>query len=190
MATGMASRVHADDSASGDKLPDSIFVNIGGATPVNPASFTADQANGYNGGIGFGFGISRIFQLVIDANADTFPLNTSQFPGIGGGAIRIGTLFANARLRFIAEDNPVVPYFIGGLGGATVTQDSFTLNGSTLISSTSNTNGALRVGLGIDIKLNKGFALFVEDNGIGISGSNGGSNISYNSFRLGGKFNL
>jgi hypothetical protein len=181
------------DTAPDTPVKNSIFVNIGGTTPFSPSSFTSNQTVGYNGGIGFGFGLSPLFQLVLDANADSFPLNNNGgfFNGDSGGNLRIGTFLANIRFRFLAEDNPVVPYLIGGMGGARVTQDAITNAGGAVISpSSSSTNFAARLGIGIDIRLSGMAALFVESSGYGIAGSNGAANINYNSFRLGGKFNL
>lgn len=104
------------DTAPDAPVKDSIYVNIGGTTPLSPAGFTSNQTVGYNGGVGFGFGLSKLFQLVFDANADNFPLNTSGvFSGLSGGNTRIGTFLGNIRFRFLAEDNPVVPYLIGGM---------------------------------------------------------------------------
>jgi hypothetical protein len=180
------------DTAPDAPVKDSIFVNIGGTTPFSPDSFTSNQTVGYNGGVGFGFGLSKLFQLVLDANADSFPLNNNggAFNGDSGGNLRIGTFLANIRFRFLAEDNPVVPYLIGGMGAAHVEQDAITNGGAVISPASSSTNFAARLGLGIDIRLSNLSALFVESSGYGIAGSNGAANINYNSFRLGGKFNL
>jgi opacity protein-like surface antigen len=180
------------DPAPDVQVRDSIFINVGATTPLNPGSFTTTQNVGYNGGLGYGFGLSKLFQLVIEADSDNFPLNNSLAPynGASGGNIRIGTLLANARFRFLAEDNPVVPYVIGGMGAARVEQEAITSGGSVVSPTSSTANLALRLGIGIDIRLSGLTSLYVESSGYGIAGSNGASNINYNSFRLGGKFNL
>jgi hypothetical protein len=183
-----ASALWADPSPE-TVVRDSIFVNIGATTPLNPTGFNTTQTPGYNGGLGYGFGLSPLFQLVIDANSDNFPLNSAAFNGASGGNLRIGTLLANIRLRVLAQDNPVVPYLIAGLGAARVEQEAIT-NGGTLISPASSTaNFAGRFGIGVDIKLTAMAALYIESSGYGILTGNSG-NTTYNSFRLGGKFNL
>jgi len=181
------------DTAPDAPVRDSIFVNIGGTTPFDPSGFASNQTVGYNAGVGFGFGLSKLFQLVLDANADNFPLNNNggAYNGDSGGNVRIGTFLANIRFRFLAEDNPVVPYLIAGMGAATVNQDAITNGGGAVVSPASTTtNFAGRLGIGMDIRLSEMTALFVESNGYGIASSNGSANIRYNSFRLGAKFNL
>jgi len=177
------------DPAPDTVVRDSIFINIGATTPLNPVGFNTNQIPGYNGGLGYGFGLSPIFQLVIDANSDNFPLNSAAFNGASGGNMRIGTLLANIRLRVLAQDNPVVPYLIAGMGAARVEQEAIT-NGGALISPASSTaNFAGRFGIGIDIRISALAALYIESSAYGIVTNNSG-NTTYNSFRLGGKFNL
>jgi opacity protein-like surface antigen len=176
------------------QVRDSIFVNIGWTTPFDPGYYSTNQNPGYNGGVGYGFGLSKLFQLVIDANSDNFPLNynspTYSGQAVSGGNIRIGTLLANVRFRFLAQDNPVVPYLIGGMGGARVEQEAIT-SGNTVIAPASSTgNFAARFGIGIDIRLSPMTDLFVESNTYGIASNGGSGNFDYNSFRFGGKFNL
>src|SRR5665213_1497629 len=153
------------DSAPDVPVKDSIYVNIGGTTPLSPSSFTMKQTSGYNVGIGYGFGLSKLFQLVIDVNADNFPSNISN---IIGGDMRVGTLLANIRFRVLAEDNPVVPYLIGGIGGAYVTESAFSYSGL-VFPATSSTNLALRLGFGIDIRLSQLTSLFVDLSSYGIA---------------------
>lgn len=184
----------SEASAAETTVQDSIYVNIGGSNPYNPKGFTTSHAFGYNGGVGFGLGLSRIFQLVFDANLDNFPLNTSALglSGASGGGVHIATVLANARVRFIAENNPVVPYFIGGLGAAFTFQDEMTNSGTVIAASASNTYFALRLGIGLDFRLSDHSALFLETNGVGVFDGKaaGFDNTVYNSFRLGAKFNL
>ena len=168
---------------------DSFFVNIGGTTPVSPEGFTFSNTTGYNGGIGFGFGLSKLFQLVIDANADTFPLNNPPV-GITAGGLRVGTLLANIRFRLLAQDNPVVPYLIGGMGGAHVEVNAISDGAGIIDPAYSSNNFAARFGIGIDIRLSPLAALYIESNGYEIFENNSAENFIYNSFRLGGKFNL
>ncbi len=178
------------DSAPETAVRDSIFVNIGATTPLDPANFNSSQTPGYNGGLGYGFGLSPLFQLVIDANSDNFPLNRAAYNGASGGNLRIGTLLANIRLRVLAQDNPVVPYLIFGLGAARVEQEAITNGGALISPATSTANFAGRFGIGIDIRISALAALYVESSGYGILTNNTPGNTTYNSFRLGGKFNL
>src|ERR1700678_527205 len=122
------------DPAPDIQVSDSIYVNIGGTYALNPGGFNQAQTNGYNGGLGYGFGFYKLFQLLIDANSDNFPLNNNggAFNGDSGGNIRIGTLLANIRFRFLAQDNPVVPYLIGGIGAARVEQAAI-ISGNTVV---------------------------------------------------------
>jgi hypothetical protein len=176
------------------QVRDSIFVNIGWTTPLDPNNYVMNQNPGYNGGLGYGFGLSKLFQLVLDLNSDNFPLNDNS-PNyrntvVTGGNTRIGTFLANIRFRFLAQDNPVVPYLIGGMGGARVEQEAITNGNTVLVASSSTGNFAARIGIGIDIRLSPMAALFVESNTYGITANNGSGSFDYNSFRFGGKFNL
>ncbi len=165
-------------------------MNLGVTMPFSPGNFTQSYNTGYNGGIGIGWGISRNFQLVLDANVDIFPFKFLDVTGtpVTGGRLLVGTLLANARLRFTNENNPFVPYFIGGLGPAYVNRDAlesayvfFTHPASSSI------NFALRLGIGLDLKLNDSSSLFLESNVIGVPNTYEGSLI-HDSFRLGAKF--
>ena len=190
----LATRIVWADEAPTTQVRDSIFVNIGGTTPLSPGSFVSNQNVGYNGGLGYGFGLSPLFQLVIDANSDNFPLNygSASYNGLGinGGNMRVTTLLANLRFRLLSQDNPVVPYLIGGIGAARVAQAAIT-NGNTILAPATTTgNFAARLGIGIDIRLSSMASLYVETSDYAIAVNNGTGNIDFNSFRLGGKFNL
>jgi hypothetical protein len=169
------------------RAEDSIYVNVGSARPSNPSGFSDNWNAGGNFGVGFGFGLSPAFQLVVDANGYNFPVNSSRYLTVSGGEYRDGLLLVNGRLKFIAEDNPVVAYGILGIGVSTLTQDamtSTTSGGSAATPASSTTSLAGRLGVGIDIKLSGYTSLFLEFDGIG------NKTIDYGSGRLGGKFNL
>jgi opacity protein-like surface antigen len=180
----------SEASAAETKVENSIYINLGGSLPLSPASFTSGQSFGYNGGLGLGIGVSRTFQILLDANADNFPLNTSG-SSVSGGALRVFTFLANARLKFTPENNRVVPYGIAGVGASLVAQDS-SVAGSTTFPGSSNTYFVIRLGLGLEFKMSDYASLFVEPNGLLVFSANnsGAGNLLFNSFRLGGKFNL
>ena len=163
------------DKSSDTPLKDSIFFNVGG-------SLNAINTQGVNFGVGFGFGLSALTQFVLDANLDNFPTINGQ------QTQRTITLLPNIRFRFLAKDNPVVPYLIGGIGVAYGEQDALTYGGSVTYPATSSVNAVTRLGLGMDIRLDELTALYLEDNENILLGGYG--NWSYNSLRLGGKLNL
>jgi opacity protein-like surface antigen len=153
---------------------------------------------GFNVGMGYGFRLSKLFQLVIDANADIFPLDSSSVAAFGltGGNQFVGTLLANLRYRFLAQDNPVVPYLIGGIGPALVSQITLDNYGNLVNPGAPTLNFGFRLGIGMDIRLSELTSLFIEADYYLIAGPNsapypnGTWNIAYDSIRLGGKFNL
>src|ERR1700722_17955833 len=101
-----ASFAGADDKAYAG-VKDSIYFGVGGSTPVAPSGFPDNWSTGPSGGFGFGFGLSDLFSLVLDANYSTFQINgtRSAFPGItfSGGPIHMGTLLGNIKFKFVAE---------------------------------------------------------------------------------------
>ena len=176
-----------------------VLVNLGGALPMSPTGFTSRQDLGYNLGLGVGIAISKIFHVVLDANMDNFTINSSNpfFAGskVTGGASRLWTFLGNARVRLIPENNPVVPYAIGGLGLGILVQDDLvqTAGGNvTTYPGTSNNYMTGRIGLGLEYILSDYASLFLEPNGVIVfSGNNMGlEDVLYASFRLGCKFNL
>ena len=189
----------SEASAAEVKKQNFIQVNLGGSLPMSPAGFTSRQNPGYNLGLGVGIGITKNFQVVLDANMDNFPLNSASsfFTGssITGGASRYWTFLGNGRLRLIPENNPVIPYAIGGLGLGLLTQDDMTITTSgTAMTNPGSSDSYLtgRIGLGLEFVLSDYASLLVEPDGIIVfSGDNkGGEDVLYGSFRIGGKFNL
>lgn len=181
--------LRADEaSAPESQTQDSIYVNVGSARPTMPNGFSDNWMIGGNFGVGFGFGLSPVFQLVLDANGYNFPVNISQYQTVSGGEYRDGLLLVNGRLKFIPENNPVVPYGILGIGFSTLTEDALTGtdNSGHAVNTPASTNTSLagRLGLGLDFKLSGYTAIFLEFDGVG------DKYVSYGSARLGGKFNL
>jgi outer membrane autotransporter protein len=187
------------DNAPDAPAKDSLYMNVGYNANATYAYYGSNQnTTGFNVGIGYGFRLSRLFQLVIDANADIFPLdgNTVSHLGLTGGDQVVGTLLANLRYRFLAQDNPLVPYLIGGMGPAFVSQITPDNNGNFDNPGAPTLNFAFRLGVGVDIRLSEMTSLFVEADYYLIPGTNsdtnlnGAMNVAYDSIRLGGKFNL
>jgi opacity protein-like surface antigen len=181
-------------------IKDSFYFDLGGVTPIAPNGFQDNWSTGGSLGVGYGFGVSPLFSIVADANFSNFPLQSTQagFPGTtySGGGIHLFTLLVNGKLRFITEDNPVVPYLIFGLGGEHFQSDDLTTsNGGVSTTSPGITEGdfAFRLGIGIDIKLSPGTYLFVETNGVSATTSNqvsSSNNMTYHLGRLGMKLDL
>jgi hypothetical protein len=103
-------------------------------------------------------------------------LNTyysSYYATYTGGGIHTVNLFVNTKLNIVDRDNPVVFYGVIGLGPSFFFNDAFSYSytypysGGGSSPGYSETDFALRFGLGIDIHLGKGMAIFVESNGIG-----------------------
>jgi opacity protein-like surface antigen len=181
-------------------IKDSFYFDLGGVTPIAPDGFQNNWSTGGSAGIGYGFGLSQLFSIVVDANFSNFPLQSTQagFPGTtySGGGIHLFTLLVNGKLKFVAEDNPVIPYLIFGLGGQHFQSDDLTTsNGGASTTSPGVTEGdfAFRLGIGIDIKLSPGTYLLVETNGVNARTSNqvsSSDNMTYHMGRLGMKLDL
>jgi hypothetical protein len=192
----------AVETVADSVLKNSFYFDLGGVTPISPNGFQNSWTTGGSAGFGFGFELSRLVSIVLDASYSTFPIKATQtgFPGItySGGGIHLATLLGNIKFKFIAEDNPVIPYIIFGLGPSQFTSDALTAtNGINTATSNatamSETDFALRFGLGIDIKLSKGTYLSIETNGMdGFTSDKVSSQgyMTYNMGRLGMKLDL
>ena len=167
------------DNAPDAPAKDSLYVNVGYNTNATYGYYASSQNT-----MGFNVGI--------------FPLDSSSVAAFGltGGNQFVGTLLANLRYRFLAQDNPVVPYLIGGIGPALVSQITLDNYGNLVNPGAPTLNFGFRLGIGMDIRLSELTSLFIEADYYLIAGPNsapypnGTWNIAYDSIRLGGKFNL
>ncbi len=175
----------------------SLYFDFGGTNPYSPADFQTSYNPSFTVGAGIGFGISRIFSLIVSADFNSFALNETSVPlgyGVTGGALSDALVMVSGKFRFIPEDNPVVPYGVVGLGVAfynaqpvTVTEETYPFNvesSTGLVSS----DFAFRLALGIDIKMQSGSYLFIESNGVGTS--TGAENIVYDILKIGFKYDF
>jgi hypothetical protein len=166
-----------DNSVVNNAVPEktnSFYVNFGAATPYAPSDFNDGWTSGGSFGIGYGFGLNKVTSIVLSGQYSSFPLNLTE-PGytISGGAFHTLMFLVNGKFVLVGADNPVDFYLIAGLGAAIFTSDPLTVtdnsnNQSATESATAltETDLALRFGLGIDIRLTKGFFLTIESNGI------------------------
>lgn len=185
-----------------NKIKNSFYFNIGGAVPVTPNGFVENWSKGGNLGIGYGIGVSKIFSIVVDATGSYFPVNqtNANYPSYitFQGGIGNLTFLANAKIKFIGEDSPVIPYLIAGFGPSvylvnTITATNANTGISETIPSKSETDFAFRLGLGIDIRLDSGIALFIETNGLATSSSQYLANnetVGFGLGKIGMKFDL
>jgi len=189
----------SEASTAETRVENSLLINLGGSVPMSPSNFTSTQNVGYNLGLGFGIGITKQFQVILDANMDTYSLNSNSalYSGstVTGGGTRYWTFLVNGRVRLTPENTQVIPYAIGGAGLGLVVEDDLTsTSGGTATNFKGSQNAYFtgRVGLGLEFKLSTYASLFVEPDGyIVFSGNNSGSeDLLFGSFRLGTKFNL
>jgi hypothetical protein len=172
-----------------------FYGDIAITNPYSPSDFQTAYSPYFSFGVGLGQGFSRIFSANLSADFNSFVPNQSSVPpgySVTGGEITNVLILVNAKFRFIAEDNPVVPYGVVGLGAAfynaepvTIAETSYPFNNASSLGLTSS-DFAFRLALGIDIKMQPGSYLFIESNGIGTS--TGLENIVYNVLKLGFKY--
>ncbi|HEY5039835.1 MAG TPA: outer membrane beta-barrel protein, partial [bacterium] len=159
------------------KARNSFYLQLGIASLVAPDNFLFGYSSGVQFEVGYGFGISPSFSILVDTQYCSFPMIPSYYPGIygpgnqtayvTGGGIQIISFLGNAKFNFVASNNPVVFYGIAGLGPEVFLEDA---KYSTSVSATapaySEVDLALRLAIGIDIKLSPGLALAIENNSI------------------------
>lgn len=152
----------------------SFYFNFSGVAPDSPEGFSTDWGAGGSLGVAYGFGLNKMTSIVFSAQYSTFPL-TLTYPGLtlSGGGIHTLMFLVNGKFILIGQGNPVAFYLIAGLGPSEFISDALTgTNNSTGQTATetttafSETDFALRLGIGIDIRLNNGIALYLESNGV------------------------
>lgn len=195
-----------ESSASTSELPppptkagihNSFYVNVGVASPYAVDAYVNNWSAGYQIGAGYGFGITPNISLVADVHYSNFPLdyNALGLSGYSGGGSHILAFLLNGKFIFVDAGNPVLFYGIVGLGPAIFIEDGISgqgYNGPGY----SEVDVALRLGIGIDVRLNSNIALTLESNGVDTFVSPnvydspaGGANVFTNSlFNVGLKF--
>lgn len=176
----------------------SLYLDIGLSSPEGSDGSPSQWNSGPNWGVGYGFGMSRFFSVILDADYSIFSVNSNYYNANVGyptsaGALHITTVLANAKIKFLVEDNPVVPYIILGLGVQNISQDpySYNISGSRTINepATSSSGLALRCSLGADIKLSKGTYLYTEGKGVATSNDNYSSSV-FGTLQVGMKLDM
>jgi hypothetical protein len=173
----------SEASAAELSAVNSIYVNGGLGFPVGPQNFAGNWSLGPQFGLGIGLGLSKMFQVVVDANIHLYASNASN----NSGSFKDLLVLVNGRLQFTPENNPVVPYGILGAGASCLFQDAPKAAGPTPSSIDINNNRidwAARAGLGLDFKVSDYVSIFVEGDGVATG------YLGYGTVRLGGKFNL
>lgn len=178
----------------------SLYTSLGSSTPArNSDDFQEYWKPGLNLGAGVGVRMSRLTELVFDLNYCKHELDDEEFlednnlDGFDltstGGDVSIAAFLMNARILFTGSDAKVKGYFIGGLGVGFVSVDDYSIgDGDLTITSPghSDSNVALRLGLGLDFRLGSKSWLYLESNGFGVAGEDEG--VLVNLFKLGFKF--
>jgi opacity protein-like surface antigen len=161
-STNLASEVH-----------NSFYFNLSGVSPSSPADFSNSWGTGESIGLAYGLGLNKVTSIVFSGQFSTFPL-TLTYPGVTftGGGIHTLTFLFNGRFAF-SNGNPVNFYIITGIGPSEFISDPLTgTNNTTGKTATSNATSisekdfALSLGIGIDIRLAKSIALYIESTGV------------------------
>jgi hypothetical protein len=154
------------------KLHNSFYFNVGGATPYAPDDFTQSWGTGGSAGLAYGFALSKQSSIVLSFQYSTLTFDYL-VPGVSwnGGDIHTAMGLVNGKFILVNADNPVLLYLIAGIGGTAFTID--TLTGTNIATGKtasqqglSETDLAMRFGVGVDIRLDKGLYLTVESNGV------------------------
>jgi hypothetical protein len=204
--TSEPAAVSAAQAKFSPKKKTSIFFGVGYDVPVGPEEFGDLYKMGANFGFGVGTKVSRITTVQFDFHYASFGLNEramldelyawTRDPDvydfeISGGAIHNMSALMNAKLHFTGSDAKTKPYFIGGLGFGIWSNAESVISyqgDSEPVAGTSDTYFEVRVGFGLDIRLNESTVLFIEDNGYSIVTE--GDNATFGSLDLGLRFNI
>lgn len=181
----------------------SFYANTGITLPVQPESFNDYWKSGMNFGGGVGYDFSQYVAMQGYFNYNTFSMNKDKLLdalGLGdtgidfdlhGGGFKIITAMINVKASFIARGNKVVPYFIGGLGMFSMSEDEATVFFYTIPGDSKTTLGAV-IGFGVDVMVMQNAGVFAEFAGgagavelkAGIPGADDGP-VGYGPFKIG-----
>jgi hypothetical protein len=179
--------------------PYSLYFFGGGTT--TDASYETEVSPGYNGGIGLGVDLSKLFSLIFNVRYYSLPVNPDYYKSNWGAAVSGGgeqdlAFLINVKFKFLAQDNPVVPYVLFGTGMHLFNLEGLTTtypNGGYPFSLTSPADSgagfALLAGIGMDIKLMSQTYLFIQGdwNGVGNKEYQG---YNFESFDMGLKYEI
>jgi len=169
--------VDAPAAATGTEKVKRVSIYLGGgiALPMSPSSFSDFWSMGYSfgGGLGYAFSPSLAFVGQVDYNNFALDgdaiLEQSGFGGMGisisGGSASIFSISGNLRANLIPTPNSLSPYFIGGIGYATVSTGDFTLSGggqSITEGGFSESHMSVLFGVGLDIPASEALDVFLE----------------------------
>jgi hypothetical protein len=141
----------------------SLYVFGGGTT--TDASDETEVNPGYNFGLGLGVDLSQLFSLVFNVRYYSLPVNPDYYKNNGGATVSGGgeedlAFLINGKFKFLAQDNPVVPYASFGTGmhlfnleGLTTTNPNYGYPFSLTSPADSGVGIALLAGVGMDVKL-------------------------------------
>ena len=161
----------AADAPTGWPTPDPNITG-GNGIFVQAGVVNTEDSSAFQLGAGYGFGLSRNFSVVFDAHYATgFPQYRFTYKGAGKGnttvlaGYRSLTALVNARLNLSDQDDPFVLYGISGAGPALLMSEAFQ-KGGLLYGAGTEWSLAFRVGVGFEIKSEKGLAFTFEEDGI------------------------
>ncbi len=150
----------------------SFYFNLSAVTPDYPNGFSTDWTSGGSVGIAYGIDLNKMTSIVLSGQYSTFPFNYT-YPGLeySGGSVHTVMFLVNGKFILVGAENPVAFYVITGLGPTdfiidTLTATNISTSQTQTYTSTYEADFSLRLGMGIDIKLNKGVALYIESNGV------------------------
>lgn len=172
-----------------------FYIDIGIGQPFQPAYFAADWIAGTQVGAGFGLPVAEPLSFVVDFHFNNFDINKR--PG-GAVAVTLGrnlqnfTLIGNGKLRLASSGSPAIPYLVGGGGISYLPNYSAQQMdaGNNLLSSvfrSESLDPLLRAGFGLDFRMDKDAALFLEVDGNWILNAD---SLVYGQLRMGLKTDL
>jgi len=180
----------------------SFYANTGMTLPVQPEALSDYWNSGLNFGGGIGYDFSKYVAMQGYFNYNTFGFNKDKFSddfgisSVEGGGFKIITAMVNVKASFIARGNKVIPYFIGGLGMFSMSEDDITYLFNTYPGDSKTTLGSV-IGFGIDFMLMENAGIFAEFSGgagaveleTGIPGTEDGP-VGYGPLKIGAFFQL
>jgi opacity protein-like surface antigen len=139
-----------------------VYVGAGLSLPLNPQSFSDQWNMGYNGGIGYGFGLTHAFSVIGSLEYNYFTIDKKKNADITGGSVSIVTISGNVKCKPVSGSNPISPYLLGGLGFFYLSTSNEAV-GKTLIKSGDSESAILiLLGAGFDFHINNTDNVFIE----------------------------